>query len=113
MWDATGKLDNLDTPRNLAHRVINRLAMLRRDQRRQFPDIVENQLTKVEHHLRAFCRRCRRPARQGLLGHRDDPFNLGSASQRHLVNDRARRRIENILHAAAGALDFRATDIMC
>ena len=112
MRDAAGELDHLDAARDLALGVVEGLAVLRGNQRRQLVKVGLDQVTEVEHHLRTAGWRGAGPARKGGSGSRNGVADLGQAGQRHRCNGRAGGRIEHILLAAAGAGGFCAADVM-
>ena len=112
MRDAAGELDHLDAARDLALGVIEGLAVLRGNLRRQLVEVGLDQVAEVEHHLGTAGRRGAGPARKRSSGGGNGVADLGSAGQRYRCDGRTGGRIEYILLAAAGAGGFCPTDVM-
>jgi hypothetical protein len=105
--DAAAELDHLEPALDIALRVRDHLAVLGRQQPREFVHVRFDQPLELEHHARTALRVGRRPARLRLVRGGDRSVEIGLRAERHTRLDLAAIGIEHV--AAAAAAGGRST----
>ncbi len=115
LGDAAGIVDDLDAAAELAHRVVEHLAVLVGQQRDDLVGVLLEQLLEAEHDLGALHRRRVAPGGEGRFGGRDCVFDRGFGRHRdvacHLARCRVRDRQRAVVVGNVLAVDEMADDL--
>src|SRR5713226_6993074 len=98
---AACEIHHLDATADLASRLVERLAMVARDQRGQLLEVLLEDRLEAEHQAHPLHHRRLRPERVRVRGGLNGRVHLGSARERHVVDDLAGGGIEDRERACA------------